>query len=319
MSELVVQHVQMMIGIKEKLHELVNLISQRPVVYLDIPLHGNVGDLLIMQGTLRFFEDNQVHVTNIFSVNNIDEKTIQKDTVIVFHGGGNLGDLYGLHQKHREDIINRYQDNKIIILPQTIYFESELEYRKSCDVFKQHSDVHLCVRDEKSMALAKEMSNNTYLLPDMAHQLYPIKYNAQNSGEKILFMKRMDKEAIKDDIQIKCDTQTDWSKFLERYKARVNFHIKLQKGLRLLSLNGYLSGFTTKIWIRCADNLVNESIALFAAHDVVITSRMHGHILACLMDKKNTVIDNSYGKNSSYIKVWTNPSPLVELTHGMAK
>ena len=32
---------------------------------------------------------------------------------------------------------------------------------------------------------------------------------------------------------------------------------------------------------------------------------MHGHILACLVDVPNIVIDNSYGKNSGYYKQWT--------------
>lgn len=319
MPELVVQHAQMMIDIKNKHHELGNIINQKPVVYLDIPLHNNVGDLLITQGTLKFFKENQINVTNIFTIYNIDESTINNDTVIVFHGGGNLGDLYALHQKHREDIVNRYPDNRIIILPQTIYFESEVEYKNTCDVFKQHPDLHICIRDERSFELAKEMSKNIYLMPDMAHQLYPIKYNAQNSSEMILFIKRMDKEAIEGDNLIKCDTQTDWGKLLEKYNNCVRFHFLFQKGLQILGLNRYLSGFTSKIWISCAEKLVNESIVLFAEHDVVITSRMHGHILACLMDKKNTVIDNSYGKNFSYINVWTSQSQLVKLAAGMVK
>jgi Exopolysaccharide biosynthesis protein len=45
----------------------------------------------------------------------------------------------------------------------------------------------------------------------------------------------------------------------------------------------------------------------------VVTDRLHGHILACLMDKKHVVIDNSYGKNSTYMNQWTIESPLTTL------
>ena len=34
---------------------LLDLIGKRSFHYVDIPMHGNIGDLLIMQGTMEFF------------------------------------------------------------------------------------------------------------------------------------------------------------------------------------------------------------------------------------------------------------------------
>ncbi|UIF89512.1 polysaccharide pyruvyl transferase family protein (plasmid) [Cupriavidus necator] len=50
------------------------------------------------------------------------EGIIEGSTTIVFHGGGNLGDLYPLHDNFRKLVIKRYPNNKIVILPQTIHF-----------------------------------------------------------------------------------------------------------------------------------------------------------------------------------------------------
>jgi pyruvyl transferase EpsO len=59
--------------------------------------------------------------------------------------------------------------------------------------------------------------------------------------------------------------------------------------------------------------LVRRAVDLFASHDHIVTDRLHGHILACLMNKPSTIVDNSYGKNSSYVSQWTMSSPLVSL------
>jgi len=56
---------------------------------------------------------------------------------------------------------------------------------------------------------------------------------------------------------------------------------------------------------------IDEAIGMFARHNLIITDRLHGHILAVLMDMPTLVLDNSYGKNSRYASVWTERSRLV--------
>ena len=38
---------------------------------------------------------------------------------------------------------------------------------------------------------------------------------------------------------------------------------------------------------------------------VVVTDRLHGHILSVLMNKPNVILDNSYGKVFNYHAAWT--------------
>ncbi|MDI5788788.1 hypothetical protein PO124_11350 [Bacillus licheniformis] len=40
-------------------------------------------------------------------------------------GGGNFGDLYPHFQQFRERVVEHYPDNRIVILPQSIYYEHE--------------------------------------------------------------------------------------------------------------------------------------------------------------------------------------------------
>lgn len=306
------KHIQLMIGLKDKHAVILELIDAQPVHYFDIPVHGNVGDLLIMQGTLIFFKKNQVNVKGIFSAYNAHEKNINANDVLVFHGGGNLGDLYEVHQKMREDFVKKYKNNRIIILPQTVYFESDDNYKKTCEIFNEHPDLHLCVRDHKSYALAEKMTKNVYLMPDMAHQLYPLRQTILDvHNKRILFFSRTDKEATEQATAIKFDTKIDWDELLIKYRAQVQTYRYRQQKYNKKAFNRITSWLTTYMWLKLSQRLVKDSITLFESHELIYTNRLHGHILACLLDIENEVLDNSYGKNTSYVDLWTVESPLV--------
>ena len=228
------------------------------------------------------------------------------------NGGGNLGDLYGLHQKFREKIISKYLNNKIIILPQTIYFESNDNYNRCCEIFSKHKNLYIYTRDKNSFELAKKMSNFVYLSPDMAHKLYPIKYKNKADKESI-FIKRKDKELLNDNYNI--DTKAlviDWCDILGIHNYIISAFIRLNKLLSIFNIK-FTHKFLVKLWIKYANFLVKKTVKVLSRYDVIYTTRMHGHILACLMDKENIVFDNSYGKNSNYIKQWTSSSKLVSL------
>ena len=72
------------------------------------------------------------------------------------------------------------------------------------------------------------------------------------------------------------------------------------------------------LWIAYSERLVEDAARLFARHDLIVTDRLHGHILACLLNRKNIVLDNSYGKNSRYVTAWTQGSELVTLQQAQA-
>ena len=59
--------------------------------------------------------------------------------------------------------------------------------------------------------------------------------------------------------------------------------------------------------------LCHRAAEYFNQYAEIETNRLHGHILSCLLTKKNTVIDNSYGKNFTYLEQWTKNSDLVAM------
>lgn len=187
--------------LKDQLRQILNVMPQgSSIYYIDYPVHSNGGDLLIMKGTEAFFKDYNIKVQARYSVLDFpDSLLIPRDAIIVLHGGGNFGDLYPAHQKLREKIISGYPHNRIVILPQTIFYDKESEFDRTAQIFNKHKDVHLFVRDTLSyhMAAQKFTTCNLYLSPDMAHQLWPI-LSKSSPGKELLCFFRTDIEKTRE-------------------------------------------------------------------------------------------------------------------------
>jgi len=306
-------HKQLMVALLDKHQPLSLLLQGKPLHYLDIPFYGNVGDLLIMSGTLRFFEREKLRVVRMGMYFNYDSKWARPNDVIVFQGGGNFGDIYGPFQGFRERVISELPGNRIVILPQTIYFENPSNFKRCCETFSRHPDLHICVRDHRSFELALQMTNNVYLMPDMAHQLWPITPSVAD-GKGVLRLFRRDAEISENrDPDFSGISTTDWDElvgkrwiyFLSVFAERAIYHA------HKLKVNGPFANLEARLWINQAHRFIDRAIELFSKHKLVESDRLHAHILSCLLGMPNIISDNSYGKNHAYIDAWTKDSELV--------
>lgn len=298
-------NVHPMEALKKQLLQILNVIPRGSSIhYVDYPVHSNGGDLLIMKGTEAFFKDYDIRVQARYSVLDFPDKLkIPKDHIIVLHGGGNFGDLYPVHQKLREKIIADYPNNRIVMLPQTIFYKKDSEFDRTARIFNGHKDVHLYVRDTLSYDAASRKFHKccVYLSPDMAHQLWPIKAKS-SPGKDLLCFFRTDIEKTSEQAQLELAGQgdyLDWTSLYNRVeKKSINMIVRImKKGSGALPMQA--------IWGKYTDYLVDKAVKRFSGYRSVQTSRLHGHILSCLMDKPNTLLDNSYGKNSNYYNTWT--------------
>jgi pyruvyl transferase EpsO len=58
-----------------------------------------------------------------------------------------------------------------------------------------------------------------------------------------------------------------------------------------------------------------RGLTLLSEGQVLVTDRLHGHILALRLGIPHVVLDNSYDKLHHFISAWTHTSPLVQLAH----
>ena len=69
---------------------------------LDVPYHSNVGDTLIWQGEMDFLRQFGGQCVGMFSFHSLYLPQIPKHSLVLFHGGGNLGDLWEKPANYRK-------------------------------------------------------------------------------------------------------------------------------------------------------------------------------------------------------------------------
>ncbi len=301
------------------IQHLVPLIN-KDYVLLDVPNHRNIGDNLIWEGELLFL-NNYVNYLKRYSANvvNVDFSYI-KDNVILFHGGGNFGDLYPECQELRVDIARKFVNNRIIILPQTVFYRDNSKLIQDCEVFNAHPDITICLRDKKSYDILSGYISidKLLLLPDMAF-FVDVRSN-NNFGGKILLMQRTDQESLdisfvmnniyKENINSILDVK-DWPTFSNnKYINIVMSRFIIYKNIisRKLQYIPYLSKIVDSDYGLNSrfnrEKYVRTGIEFLDQYEEVYTTRLHGLILALLLNKKVTIVDNNYGKCRSFYETW---------------
>lgn len=295
----------------EKLPILRNLITDtlnpligKEYILVDCPYHSNIGDQLIWEGEKSFLEASNRKCLGHSSRNFF--KFPKFRGTILFHGGGNLGDLYREHFDFLYSIIDHYTYNRIVIFPQTVFYSNPHLRYTDVTRLNKHADLHFCIRDEKGFRQMKEAGlRNVYLLPDMAFciplQRISCVFDIPTKGS--LYLKRVDKELSADTIDFNADYITDWPTFEGRLFDGV-FFAKVLNKLATLKIP-----FTVEIWNRYADTTYRKKLIdigrdFINSYDPIVSTRLHAVILALMCGKSVTAVDNSYGKISEFVKTW---------------
>jgi pyruvyl transferase EpsO len=296
----------------QAMHSVIaDLIPQgRQVAYLDYALTTNLGDLLIVLGTLKFFDRYNIKrkfSRNVGNSESDDRLPIGKDDIIVLHGGGNFGDIYPHFQAYRERIIEKFTDNQIVVMPQTVHFSSPEKLARACEKMNKHPNITFFVRDEVSLGLTKPyFGERVKLMPDMAHQLWPslleeVRPPSVDNGPLMLMRTDVEKTTVPGVIGEQSSAFTDWDNYLSvRYRAEKRLVNKISAARPLSNIIGDVDEHYFKALHR---EIVKVGSTL-NDNPVWITSRLHGAILGFLIGKPVVAIDNSYGKLSSYIGAW---------------
>lgn len=307
-----------MYSLKAELLKILDFIEdKKDVVFVDYPIYHNVGDLLIMLGTLEFFKNNKINVRLHLSASNLHlNKSISNRTTIICQGGGNFGDLYHTHQNVRELLVKSYPNNRIILLPQTAYFNSLENQYKSQRLFKKHDNVVMFARDKKTYEIFKQFSNKAYLMPDMAHELYGTLPKSSKQVGTFYFL-RNDIEKMPLPVKLQQEVQNhdcyDWSDLLTKTDSRTAYAVMKMIRVNSKLKSNILDEIIFKVWKAHAKALTSRMAKKFSSYERVITSRLHGHILSCLVDTPSAIIDNSYGKNTAYYEIWTEGLDITSL------
>ena len=282
------------------------------VALVDIPDHSNVGDSAIWLGERAYLAARRANVVYQCDRDTLSESTLRtqiKDGVILLHGGGNFGTLWPRHQAFRERVIQAFPNNRIIQLPQSIYFDNEAAVDACAKVIRRHGGVTILTRDPKSLEIASSgFASKNLLCPDMAFCLGTLACPTAPSVD-LLVQARTDKEAKHDrgTIAVGRDLTVlvvDWLDEDAGFLQRLDNAIK-RRLHRSSEADAFLLPALRFIWLRLARRRLGRGLRLLTRGRVVISDRLHGHILCVLCGVPHVIVDNSYGKIRAFYDQWT--------------
>jgi len=305
----------------DKIQQLRSIINNQllPLIdsdyaYLELPYYENIGDTLIWEGTRIFLKQIKYKCLYSASSTTFYHHKISQNTTILLQGGGNFGDLWEVPHSFRKKIIELYPSNKVIIFPQTVWYEHQENIKADEFFFANHTNVTMCARDKVSFKFMQEHfpKNKVLLVPDMAFFIDFDKFGKINTAktERSLYAKRVDKE-LKNDI---------WPSFIPQ-NAEVHdwptIEHKTPKYAHADYIVGWLNFFANIKGIKPINLLIDlmrahfyrpqyikDCVKFINQYDTIYSTRLHIAIASAMMGKKVYLMDNSYGKNFSFYNTW---------------
>jgi exopolysaccharide biosynthesis predicted pyruvyltransferase EpsI len=281
---------------------------------LDFPNHGNVGDSAIWLGTralLQRLGARVVYASDFLTLRAPTLRAAVGDGPIFLQGGGNLGDLWPAFQRFREEVIESFPESPIVLLPQSIHFEDRHNLARARQVFRAHDRLTLLVRERQSLELARaQLELPATLCPDLAFGLGPLRRSSAPTEDLVLLARR-DRETAGDRaaFHVSGGRDVDWAHdglLVDAIRAFA------RRALRPRLLGDLWRG-VLPIYDAFARVRLRAGIRLLSQGRVVVTDRLHGHVLCVLLGIPHVALDNSYGKVSGTIEAWTGRLPVVSV------
>lgn len=301
-------------------HTLGSVIAAgEPVALVDMPDHRNPGDAAIALGAFRALRAVGADLAHVCTRDTYSHDTVAaavRDGVVLLSGGGNLGDLYPWNQRFRERVIADFPRNRIVQLPQTAHFTSPERLEASRKAM-HHEQLYLLLRDEASLHMAQASFDvPAQLCPDTAFGLGPIT-NRHAPHHDIVCLGRLDGEATGEIHRLEGPdlVHTDWplapADALRAGLRRLVGRTAKDEGSPVVP-RSLERGFV-RILPLLASASVRTATATIGRARVVITDRLHGHVLCLLLDVPHVVLDDRYGKVSAFFRTWNTGSTVAKL------
>jgi pyruvyl transferase EpsO len=334
-------------NIRTNLDKALEILSPvKECALLDYPKHYNLGDQLIWLGNIFYLHNVlKIKIKYATSLDDFSDANLKRNAgkaPILLHGGGNLGDFWPRSQVFREKIISVYKDRPIFILPQSLYFKKQENLQKVASIFNSHPDLTIFLRDDYSYEIATQYFTDCRLAkaPDMAFSMVelPELSVSSPSRDSLLYLYRKDGENNLDFspevLGIPNLVVEDWISY--QWMTKLPKDWVYIPGLTKLIREGWQRGLSIpRQWLsrqkwenfsssasifgqldnpsihRKSWSMMHAGIYQLNQHRLVITNRLHGHILCSLLNIPHILLPGAYYKNEMFYNSWTHRLPLA--------
>jgi len=297
---------------KYKLHsdiEKIRRLNKKCIFLMATPCHGNLGDQAIVYAQYKFLADmgldsQIIEIKNFEYLNfkDVIEKQVAKDDVIIIDGGGNLGTLWPNEDDKISGIIKTFNDNKIVIFPQTCFYSDDFEgkerLKKSNDIYYKHKDLTIALRDNQSneFVCTNFPSVKALYVPDIVLYIDYVPKDFYRNGILLCFRKDLEKVAQE--------------KQINEIKEYIKFN-----NIPYVEIDTIVNKKVTK---KNRDKELYKKWNEFSNAGLVITDRLHGMIFAAITGTPCIAIDNK-SKKVSGVYSWISSLDYIKVCEDIAK
>lgn len=261
--------------------------NNKAFLLLDTPTHGNRGDQAIVLAERDFLKSRfpEADLWEFtfeeckFCAADIEALTPVNDNInIIIHGGGFIGTLWEPEQENLLHILECFREKKMIIFPQTIFFEDSKKGKEEKERFLDRinacKNITIFTRDKASYQWMENQKFSTSvkyeLVPDIVTTL---KYDKKMERKReILLCLRQDEEKNCSKNQLKS---------VEKSIEKVEYEVRYTDTF-----------FPEMIPPSERQQQVQAKLDEFAKSSLVITDRLHGMIFSAITATPCIALDN---------------------------
>lgn len=257
--------------------KITNLYFTKKIILVGTSEHSNIGDAAITFGEYEFIRKyfSDYHLIEVSTYEFSDtlpylENIINNDDLIFLQGGGNLGNKFQTEENVRRVIIENFPNNKIVILPQTIYFTDDDELETSKRIYNSHTNLTIFTRGQISLEFAKKNFTNAKCYESLDSALN-LNFNFGYERNGIICCLR----DLNDESGLDKKTYDDIFKTIKSFDKNYSF--------------------TNNLWVsdikkNQRNYVVYEQLKSFSKHKLVVTDRLHGLIFSLITNTPCIVI-----------------------------
>jgi exopolysaccharide biosynthesis predicted pyruvyltransferase EpsI len=276
-----------------------------PVALLDFPSYPNVGDSAIWLGTVAVLRDlgcPVVYVADQLSYSpQALERRLPPGAPVLLQGGGSFGDLWPEHQLFRERVVRELPERPIVQLPVSVDFRTATAEDRARTTLDAHEHLTLLCRDRESLAYAEaNYRAPSRLCPDAAFGLDPAPRDPPVAD--VVVLRRTDHEGLRGLPPVPGARVLDWSSapgepgyspWWERKRLATR---AMTKAMGMGRVERIRQAAMSRLFDSMAGERVEFGYSVVSSGRVLVTDRLHGHILALLLEVPHVVVDTGYGK-----------------------
>ncbi|MBD7913313.1 polysaccharide pyruvyl transferase family protein [Clostridium cibarium] len=284
-------------------------LSGKCIFLMATPCHGNLGDQAIVYAEYKFLtnmglENQLIEIKNseYYKFKDIIKKEVIADDIILIDGGGNLGTLWPGEDDKISEIIENFNDNKIVIFPQTCFYSDDFEGKKrlerSKSIYGKHNNLTIALRDRQSYEFVCRNfpSVKSVYTPDIVLYIDDISRNFDRSGILLCFRKDLEKVVSEKEID------------------QIKEYIKVNN-IPCVETDTIICKKVTK---RNRNRELYKKWNEFSSAGLVVTDRLHGMIFAAITGTPCIAVDNK-SKKVSGVYSWISSLQYIKVCDDITK